>query len=140
MTNYYDVQRALINVIVAAYPNVPTSFPEQELSDEDKPDGLWLALHDIPVSTTPVTVGDKGEDEALGIFQIDVNMPSGRGTGPTLQKADEIASMFTSGKSLLYNAQEVRVRRTEINPGRRVGGYYRISVSINYFARFQRNP
>ena len=137
-SNYIDIEKALIAALKVVDAVTPRSFPNSEIKEEDKPDGLWLQLNNLRVESRPVTLGNRGEDNHPGLFQIDINYPANRGTKDILLKADEIISYFTAGKSLLYNTQEVKVLSTTLDPGRYVGGYYRVSVTINYYARTQR--
>jgi len=140
VSNYLDIEKALITAYKAVGTLVPTGYPGAELEDGDKPDGLWCHVHNVRSESTPVTLGDQGEDNHPGFMQIDINYPKGKGSGDLLVKADEIALAFPSGRALTYNGQEVKVLSTTLGPGRYVGGYYRISLTINYYARTQRNP
>lgn len=139
MSNYLDIEKALIKAYNDLALGLPTSYPAAELDDKQKPDGLWAAVHNIRGSSQPVTLGDQGEDNHPGFMQIDLNYPKNKGSGDLLAKADEILSAFPAGRSLAYNSQEVKVLGTSLSPGRYVGGYYRISLTINYYARTQRN-
>jgi hypothetical protein len=137
VANYLDIEIALVKAAEAVDSVTPMGKPGFELSDT--PDGLWIQLHNVRVQTLPATLGDKGEDNNSGFLQIDFNYPKGKGTGIILQKADEFANYFTAGKALLYNAQEVKVVSTSLSSGRYVGGYYRLSLTITYYARTTRN-
>lgn len=134
---YTDIEKALINAVLSVDNVTPCGMPAAEL--DEYPDGLWLQLFNLRAESSPVTLGDAGEDNHPGVLQIDINYPKGKGTGDVLSKADEFASFFTAGKSLLYNTQEVKVLSSSLSPGRYVGGYYRVSLSINYYARTTRS-
>lgn len=141
MSNYYDIERAVVKAVTDAQPGVPTGFPGNELQHEQQDsDTLWLQVHNLRAGSEPVTLGDKGEDDHRGVLQIDINAPKGKGSAEALQKADELAGLFTAGKSLLYNAQEVRVIRATVSPGVYVGNFYRLVLSVFYYARTVRNP
>lgn len=135
--NYTGIESNLIKAVEAVDSVTPMGYPDNELAD--KPDGLWLQLHNMRAPSTPVTLGDKGEDNHPGFLQIDINSPQNKGTKVVLAKADELAQFFTAGKLLLYNAQTVKVLSCSLSAGRYVGGYYRISLTINYYARTQRS-
>ena len=134
--NYTDIEKALINAVKSVDAVTPCGHPNDEL--EDKPDGLWLQLHNMRSESTPVTLGDKGEDNHPGFLQIDINFPQNRGSKDVLVKADEFAAFFTAGSVLSYNSQKVIVLSSSVSPGRYVGGYYRTSITVNYFARTTR--
>lgn len=135
--NYTDIEKALITELSAVDSTTPRGYPNDEL--EDKPDGLWLQLHNLRVESIPVTLGDAGEDNHSGIFQVDLNYPVNKGTKDILAKADIYTDFFTAGKTLVYNGQEVKVLSSSLTPGRYVGGYYRISFTVNYYARTTRS-
>lgn len=139
--SYFAIEKALVDAVRLVAGATPTGWPAKELVPEEIPaDSLWLQCYNQPSGTAPATLGDQGEDECRGFFQIDINVPKNKGTGEALNKADEFASAFTAGKSLFYNAQEVRITRTSLSPGRYVGNFYRVSLSVFYYARKVRNP
>lgn len=133
-TFYFDVEKAMVDAINSQSKfNIPFGFPDNELTTT--PESLWGQLHNINGPSEIVTIGDCGETENPGIFQIDVSNPKGNGSGAILNKVGEIADYFTSNRILVYN--NVRVRLTTIYPGPRlyVGGYYRVPLTLNYRVR-----
>ena len=137
--NYTDIEKGLISAVRTVDSTTPTGHPNEDLPDEKKGQALWLQLHNLRGNSAPATLGDRGEDNHPGVLQIDINYPEGKGSKQVLAKADTFASFFTAGKSLSYNAQEIKVLSSSIGPGRYVGGYYRVSVSVNYYARTTRS-
>ena len=137
--NFYGAERTLIYAVSRVDAVLPRSYPNRPLPDQNKPDGLWLNLYNFRGATEPVTLGDAGEDENNGFFQIDLNYPQNKGSKEILEKADEFARFFTAGKSLSFNDQKVKILSTSLSPGREVGGYYRVSLTINYYTRTMRN-
>lgn len=135
--NYTGIEKAIFKALQSVDSVTPCGFPGAEL--EAYPEGLWLQLFNMRAESAPITLGDKGEDNHPGVLQIDINYPKGHGTGHVLQKADELAAFFTAGKSLSYNTQEVKVQSSSLSSGRYVGGYYRVSLTINYYARTTRS-
>lgn len=133
--NFTDIEKNLILAVKEVDSTTPTGHPNRRLADKKKGQGLWLQLHNICGDSSPVTLGDQGEDNHPGILQIDINYPEGRGSKQVLAKADAFVGFFTAGKALLYTAQEIRILSSSIGPGRYVGGYYRVSVSVNYYSR-----
>lgn len=135
-SNYLEIEKALIAAVESVDSVTPLGHPNKEL--KTIPEGLYLQLNNMRALSEPVTLGDEGEDQHLGYLQIDINYPKDKGTKDVLEKADEFSSFFTSGKSLLYNQQEVKVLSCSLGAGRYVGGYYRISLTVNYYARTTR--
>ena len=135
--NFIEIEKALIQSALSVDNTTPASFPNKEL--KDTPDGLWLQFNNVRSESNPATLGDAGEDNHLGFFQIDINYPANKGSKAVLEKADQFSSYYTAGKSLVYNAQEVKVLSCSLSPGRYVGGYYRTSLTVNYYARTTRS-
>ncbi len=136
-SNYTEIEKALVAGVLSVDSSTPTGYPNSPLTSE--PDGLWIQLHNLRGESDPVTIGTYGEDNHPGVLQIDINYPKNKGTGTVLEKADELASFFTAGKSLVYNTQKVKVLSCSVGPGRYVGGYYRVILSITYYARTTRS-
>lgn len=136
--NYTEIEKALIAAVLSVDNTTPMGYPNEELPDDDKGDGLWLQLHNMRGQSEPATLGDAGEDNHPGFLQIDINYPQNKGSKQVLAKGDSFAAFFTAGKSLSYNTQEVKVLSSSLSPGRYVGGYYRVSLTVNYYARTTR--
>jgi len=139
VSRYLDIEKALIQAYTVLPDNPPTSYPASNLNDADRPNALWVQLTNVRGDSGPVTLGAAGEDNHNGFLQIDINAPRDSGTAVALEKADFYASSFTSGTRLVYNGQEVIVLSTSLSSGRIVGGYYRLSLTINYYARTTRS-
>lgn len=135
--NYTDIEKALIAGVRTVDAVTPIAYPNNEL--ETKPDGLWLQLHNMRSESAPATLGDAGEDNHPGFLQIDINYPSNKGAKEVLSKADELAAYFVAGRALLYSAQIVKVLSCSLTQGRYVGGYYRVSLTVTYYARTTRS-
>ena len=135
MSEYYRIEKALISVFDQIKGSMPAGYPGAELDADQLPDDLWAQVNNVRVASDVVTLGDSGEDNHTGFFQIDLNYPKGRGTKAVLEKADEIASSVPAGTLIDFGGQKVKILSTELSPGRYVGGYYRVSLTINYYAR-----
>jgi hypothetical protein len=137
--NYIGIENALVDAVISVDSVTPMGYPNRDLKDASKPaSGLWIQLHNLRGDSSPVTLGDAGEDDHPGILQIDINYPLNKGTASILTKADEFIAFFTAGKAIFSGAQEVRIASCSLSAGRHVEGYYRLSVSVNYYARTTR--
>lgn len=139
MSRYYDIERALVNHYLSVDAVTPTGYPGYSLGEENKPDDLWVQLHNLRVETEPVTMGINGEDNLPGLFQIDINYPAGQGTKELLEKADELYSSFNAGNSVIYNGQTVVFTACSLGPLLFIGGYARVPLTASYYSRVQRN-
>ena len=136
--NYLDIEKALIAAYRAVDSITPCGYPNAPLADSDKPDGLWVQLHNLRAASNPVTIGYTGEDDHPGFMQVDFNYPENRGTGAIYAKADILATAFPAGRSIENNGQYVHIWKTSLSHGRVVGGYYRVNLDIYYYARTTR--
>lgn len=96
----------------------------------------WAQLHNIPAGTPVATLGEGGQDDHIGIYQIDVNVPenSAQARPILLGWVDALRAAFVAGRLLTHDGQSVRVRSAERSQIRRVDGWMRVSVSVNYSA------
>lgn len=134
---YFPISKALQDAVLAG--NYAAVVGRMNSAVENPPSELWLQMFNLPASTDPVTVGEGGEDNYEGVLQIDISCPLNQGTGSITQKADEIAKDFAAGKVFTYNGTNVSIRGSSLSPGRVAGGFYKVSLSIRYYARHQRN-
>lgn len=138
---YTDIEKALVNAVKdLLLPDAAIEYDGFLLSEEEKPsDAIWYAIHNLRAPSTAATVGSAGEDNHPGIFQVDLNITTGKGTGDLTEEGDRLASAFPSGTELTYNGQKVKITGTSLSPSRYVSKYTRISLSILYYARTWRN-
>lgn len=88
-------------------------------------------LHNTPRDFT--LVGDAAE--RLGIFQVDVVWPAGRGKVEAKQMAEQVAALFAPVQSLDAGNHRVDLTRTpSIAGGMPDEGWYTVPVSINWRA------
>ncbi len=137
MIDFKDIELAITREILRrAEFYIPFEYPEAELAEY--PEGLWGKVSNLRGAGVPVTLGPEGDDEYVGVIQIDVNYPAGKGTGVLLDKATEVARAFKPGTVLTHGAMCLRLLGVTPSPNRKVGGYTKVSVSINYSVRASR--
>lgn len=134
--NIFAIFKALTDAFDLLKGSVPTGYPNSDLTD--KGSGMWFQVFVTPGPSSPVTLGEGGEDDNPGFMQIDINFPKGKGDGAVLEKADDLLTAFPAGRVLTYNGQDVHIKGSSVTPPRYVGGYYRVSLTINYYARTTR--
>lgn len=136
--NFTDIEKALIAGVRAVDDIIPKGYPNKELTPLPE-NGEWIQIHNRRGNTIPITLGTSGEDENTGFMQIDINYPQNQGSFFVMDTADRFAAYFTAGRELQYNNQTVKVQSSSLSAGRYVGGYYRVSLTVNYYARTTRN-
>lgn len=137
MSNFATIEQALVNSVTASVNSQDIEYPGMELNYEGS--GNWYKMQNLRASSSGVTLGDRGEDEHRGILQIDINCPGSTGANDALLEADRIAASYRVGSTVQHSGQIVHFRNCSLSPGREVGAYYRVSLSINYYARTARN-
>lgn len=115
----------LDNSFQTAYENVSfkpsTGIPYQSLSL-------------IPLEPENPTYGDNFHRE-VGIFQVVLCYPIGRGTGPIKTKAEDIKEHFKRTTALTQNNTVVTIDKTpHIGAAYTIGDRYCIPVRISYYA------
>lgn len=133
----FNIERNLLNSVdnllltIAALENVPVEKPNTDLEAYPQ---LWLKANVVRGVTTPVTLGQQGQDNHNGFLQIDINVPSGTGSGDILKIASSLKLAYPAGRCI----EPVTVASSSVSPGRFVGSWYRVSVTINYYSRIAR--
>lgn len=100
------------------------------------PAGVWAQLTNLRAGAGVASLGAGGLDEHVGVFQVDVNVPSvgGNPRAALLGHADRLRAYFYAGRRFTYDSQGVRVVSAEASAIRRVDNWQRISVSVTYSA------
>lgn len=97
-------------------------------------DTLYLRPTILPASTIQAGLGTSGLDKYVGIYQIDIFAPAGKGRGEAEIKADAVADHFKRGTDLSKNGKTVRLGDVSRNSGIKDEDRFIISISINYMA------
>ena len=97
-------------------------------------DTLYLRPTILPALTLQAGLGVTGIDAYIGIYQIDIFAPAGKGRGEAEIKADAVADHFKRGTDLSKNGKTVRLGNVSRNSGIRDEDRFIISISINYMA------
>lgn len=143
MGKHTDIEKALMQGMLDANIGLPMSV---ENSPFDKPaDGApWAAYWFVPAegssSVRAITLGDAGEDQHTGIVQLDINYPLRQGVNPARAKLDEIVPYFPIGKKVTFGMASVTISSCSRSRGREVEGWYRVSMTLSWYARVPRNP
>lgn len=100
----------------------------------DPPAEAWAAFFFLPSQPEVATLGTAGEDELNGLIQIDLNYPLHSGEKDVAAKFESIRALFRPGYSFAHEGQTVTIRSCGRSNGRVVNNYWRVSVSVFYYA------
>lgn len=135
MSTLKDINAALLTAYKALGLNLPTAY---ELRDFVPPASApWAQVYNRPADRRVATLGDSGEDQNSGFFQINFYVPENSGTAQLLSYADTALVYFKAGRSFTYNGQVVKVRRSSPSPIRKDDGSagYLTSVTVYWDSR-----
>ncbi len=135
---YTGLRGALIQGIEASPLALPYSI---ENAPFDKPEDKspWASVFVITNQPSVATLGQDGQDSHTGIMQVDLSYELLTGEAAVNAKADELSSFFTAGKRFAYQGIEVTISSCGRSRGREVNGWWRVSMTIAWFARVTRN-
>ena len=139
MANAYGGLRgALMQGVVDSPLGLPCAV---ENSPFEKPtdQSPWASAFVLPNQPSVATLGSEGQDAHDGILQIDLNYPLMTGEAAVTAKADELSDFFKAGKRLAHSGVELTVASCGRSRGREVDGWYRVSMTVTWFARVSRN-
>ena len=117
------------------FPGKPVTWANVKF---DPPAGLWFEIAYLPGRPEPSTLGDEGEDEVMGVAQIDVCIPVDSGEHQVFKALATLEDYFTGGRSLEYKGQTAVVTSTSRSPGYPDDGWWKTPLSIYFRASYQR--
>ena len=135
MSTLKNINAALVTAYMAhRTPSLPTAY---EGRDFTPPGGQpWARVLNVPADKYVNTLGDGGEDNVTGFFQMDFFVPENDGTSRLHSYADAALTHFKNGRRFTYSGQEVKIRRTALSPIRRddASASLRITLTIYWDA------
>jgi hypothetical protein len=131
-----NIKGALVSAYVAGAFGLPTAHENKIFKPVTGTP--WASLFVVPNQPSVGTLGDAGEDNHDGFLQIDLNYPLNKGDGEALSKSDEMRDYFKAGSRHVHSGQVVTVTNCGRSIGRQVDGWYRITLTINWYARTAR--
>lgn len=126
MTVFADISSALDKHLDEL--SVPTAWENR--SFEPVVGQLYVRQTLLPANTEQSSYNSS--DEHLGLYQIDVIAPTGKGKGEATQQADLIADKFKSRQTLVYNGVSVRITGVSRGNGSVSDGWYIVPVTASY--------
>lgn len=127
-----NINGALVTAYQAAGLGLATAYEGRDYTPTAGTS--WASVFNLRAESPPSTLGAGGDDEHLGIFQIDINAPENAGTATLLANAQTLRTYFYAGRTVSYSGQDVVIRSASASNIRRVDGWLRISVSVSYRA------
>lgn len=131
-TFFTDIQGAL-RTRLTTLPDLP-AVAWENVDFKGGANDLYFRVTGLPSETTQACLGDDGLDLHLGIFQVDVFVPDGKGR---TNWPDAIADHFKRGTRLTQNETTVTITSASIEAALKDDHFYIVPVSIAYRAYTQ---
>ena len=93
---------------------------------------LWLRADLLPADSALETI--QGSEEHVGVYQVSVFAPLGRGTGSAMVQADAVADHFAADRDL----SGLRIRSISVGQPIREESWLVVPVSIEYRVHYTR--
>jgi len=132
MSVFRDIQAALDTKLNTISPAVATAWENKTYKPVKGT--LYIRPTNLPGDTVQAGLGDTGEDNTIGVYQVDVFAPGGKGKKAAVDQADTIANLFKRGTDMVYNSRTVRVQSVSRGSARNDDGWYHLPVVINYYS------
>jgi hypothetical protein len=130
------IEKTLLTAWQAFAQGFPTAY---ENANYTPADGTAFAqVFFLPEQPKVATLSGIGEDEHIGIFQINLNYPQGSGSGAAADKADAIREYFEAGTKFVTDSQGVLILSSGRASGRNDGGWFILPITIEFMARTTR--
>lgn len=133
------IEPTLRQAFFAALPGAvgKTALENQPFEPQGK--SKWYIFSYLPNRPEVATLGKAGTDAVSGLVQIDINIIAGRGKEGVEADVDELRKVFSSGARFVNGPVNIIVKSCGRNgPGRKVDGFYRFTVSIEWETRITR--
>jgi hypothetical protein len=131
-----NIDKALVDAYIDIGQNLATAY--EGIHFEPPHNADWAALFVLPAGSPPATLGVGGQDEHIGILQIDYNIKPGVGRSQLYTYAQAALDKFVAGRSFSSSGQYVTIESSGRTSIRAVDGWLRMSVSVNWLARTTR--
>lgn len=131
-----NVQRALIGAVATQLASIPTAYENEKFTKPS--DAKWAEVFFLPNDPSVETLGADGEDRTDGLVQINMNYPVGTGGAAARNDFESIRAAFPAGARPAYNGQEAVILSCGRSSGRVVDGWYRVSITISWYALIPR--
>ena len=116
-------------------PTPVVSWPNKKFTP---PPTTWIRVTYMPSQDSTETLGEGGEQELLGIVQIDINILTDTGEKTQNLILAQLEAYFVPGKRFTYQSQTVNFVSCNRSSGRIIDSFFRVSISVSFYARYFR--
>jgi len=134
--SFAAVETALETIAETALAGVPTEW-ENATVDKDGA-AKWAKVLFVANQPTAATMGAAGRDQVDGFLQIDLNYRQGVGKAQVKSDFEAFRGYFKAGDHPVNSGQVVTVRNCGRSQGRIVDNWYRVSITVSWYAQIPR--
>lgn len=128
------IDQSFVNAYIDA--DIGLSIAHENTGFEPAAGTEYVELLNMPNDITPADLTSTNETD--GLFRIILRWPVNDGAIQAKLKADEIISAFSIGSTVCYESQCARVTKTERHKGYAENVWYKIILSVSYYANIKR--
>lgn len=140
MSSYSEIDKCLISALIESLPERARVQYENAPIFETNNLLIWYQVFNLWNPADPVTLGEGGQDEVTGVFQVNIYTPLNTSTGETNQALTRLLHYFQIGSSFTFETTTVTITRSGKNGAGMVSdGKFKTIVSINWFSRIDRD-
>lgn len=133
-----NIQQALIQRLVAGMPMVnPNQFAWENKVFTPPQGTFWIQSFFMPVKERIATLSPEGFDESDGLFQVDLNYPTGVGEANLRKTINFLRACFIPGK-VSYSGQVVTILSRSRTGGKVVNGFFKVIFTVRWRAQIAR--
>lgn len=134
MSAYTDI-RAALEQQIASISGIPSASNRawENVVFNPTTGTPWVRMTLLPGESRPAVRGANPVLEYVGLFQIDVFQPQGKGPNPADVLADAIRDQFAPGTDITVNSTTTRIRWSERMPGEVDPPWYKVSVTVSWY-------
>jgi hypothetical protein len=130
------VETALETLAETALGDVPTEWENAKVDKDNA--AKWAKVVFVSNQPTAATMGTGGRDHVDGFLQIDLNYRQGKGKAQAKNDFEAIRGYFKAGDHPVNSGQVVTVRNCGRSQGRIVDNWYRVSITVTWYAQIPR--
>lgn len=113
-----------------ANPTLDIVYPNKEYNPVKGKD--YVAVSFLPANSVSACIGLDAKNRCTGIYQVTINVDSGKGHKETKDILDSLQSFFKRSTEIIYLTTKVRITKFNINTHVEDPDWFRTFVSITY--------
>ena len=111
----------------------------ENVSIDPDPSKVYFGESFLTSASEQVTLLDSGDVRDIGLYQIDILAPTGRGTITTDTYIAELSTLFKNGTNISYSGIDVFIMKSYPSQGYTVDNWYMTPFTVEWECRLSLN-